>query len=61
MGADNMRHKTRKAFSFVELLIAMIVIGVVGGVATLALWFAFNTFYQMDDYTAAEAEIEHAF
>jgi len=57
---EAMRYKTRKAFSFIELLIAMIIIGIVGGVAVTALWFAFNSFYQIDDYTAAESEIEFA-
>ena len=55
-----MRHKTRKAFTMVEMLLAIIVTAIVGGASLFALWFAFNTYYQLEDYSAAEVEIEHA-
>jgi len=56
-----MLQKTRKAFTLAEMLIAMIVVGIVGAAASAGLWFAFNVFFQLDEYTAAEAQIEHAF
>ena len=50
--------KARKAFSLTEILISLIIIGIVGGAASLGLWFAFSAFNQIEDYTTAEREIE---
>jgi len=56
-----MIRKTRKAFTLTEMMIAMIVVGIVGAASATGLWFALNTFFQLEDYTTAEAEIERAF
>jgi len=52
--------KTRKAFSLTEILISLIIIGIVGGAAFSGMWFAFNAFNQIEDYSTAEREIEQA-
>ena len=52
--------RRKNAFTFVELLIAMVIVAIVGGVAVTALWLIFNTHSQMDDYTSADSEIESA-
>jgi len=52
--------KNRKAFSLTEVLIALIIVAIVGGAATLGLSFAFSSFSQIEDYIAAEREIEQA-
>ena len=54
-----MRNKTKKAFSLVELLIFMVIIGIVGGAAVAAMWIYINSFFQMDDYTSADTEMEY--
>ncbi|MDR1979617.1 MAG: type II secretion system GspH family protein [Synergistaceae bacterium] len=55
-----MRLKTKKAFTFVELLISMVIIGILGSAALMVLWFSLGSYYQMDDYTSAESEMEYA-
>ncbi|MDR2529012.1 MAG: prepilin-type N-terminal cleavage/methylation domain-containing protein [Synergistaceae bacterium] len=52
--------RRKNAFTFVELLIAMVIVAIVGGVAVTALWLILNTHSQMDDYTSADSEIEYA-
>ncbi|MDR1623110.1 MAG: prepilin-type N-terminal cleavage/methylation domain-containing protein [Synergistaceae bacterium] len=52
--------RSTRAFSLVELLIALVIIAIVGGASLATLWFAFNTANQVDDYTAANTEIEQA-
>jgi len=49
-----------KAFSLVEVLIVMVIIGILGGVALAALWFSVGSYSQMEDYTSAESEMSHA-
>ncbi|MDR2522773.1 MAG: prepilin-type N-terminal cleavage/methylation domain-containing protein [Synergistaceae bacterium] len=53
--------RRKNAFTFVELLIAMVIVAIVGGVAVTALWLIFNTHSQMDDYTSADSEMESVF
>ena len=53
------KNRTQKAFSLVELLIAMIIIGILGGAAVMAMWFFVVSFFQLDDITAADADIEY--
>ena len=48
----------RPGVTFIELLIAMIVVSIMGGVAVSALWFAFGIFNQTYDYVSASQEIE---
>jgi prepilin-type N-terminal cleavage/methylation domain-containing protein len=55
-----MYFKTQKAFSFVELLISMVIIAILGGAALMVLWFSIGSYSQMDDYTSAESEMEYA-
>jgi prepilin-type N-terminal cleavage/methylation domain-containing protein len=55
-----MRLKIKKAFSFVELLISIVIIAVLGGAALMLLWFTIGSYSQMDDYTSAEQEMEYA-
>jgi len=49
-----------RAFSLTEILIAMIIVAIVGGAAAAALWLFVNSFSQMDDYTSAEFQLNHA-
>ncbi|MDR1978473.1 MAG: prepilin-type N-terminal cleavage/methylation domain-containing protein [Synergistaceae bacterium] len=53
--------KRSRAFSFVEVLIAMIVIGLLGGTILTALWFFIGTYGQNDEYVSARLEIEEVF
>ena len=52
--------KRARAFSITEILIAMIIVSILGGAAVISLWIFFNSFLQMDDYTSAEFELNHA-
>jgi prepilin-type N-terminal cleavage/methylation domain-containing protein len=52
--------KARKAFTFVEFLISIVIVGVLGGAALMLLWFSISSYAQMDDYTSAEQEMEYA-
>jgi len=49
-----------EAFSLTELLIAMIIASILGGVAIGALWLFFASFSQIDDLTSAEFQLNHA-
>jgi hypothetical protein len=44
----------------VEVLIAMLVMSIVGGGVMGVLWFSFGAFFQLDDYTSANEEIDFA-
>jgi len=52
--------KRARAFSLIEILIAVIIVAILGGVAITALWLFFFSFSQMDDYTSAEFELNYA-
>lgn len=52
--------RRNRAFSLVELLIAMTILVIVGGVAVSALSLMFSTFRQTDDHTTARSEVEFA-
>ena len=52
--------KFQKAFTFVELLISMVILGILGGAALLVMWFSIGSYSEMDDYTSAESELEYA-
>ena len=51
---------SRRAFTFIDLLIAMIITAILGGAAVSALWFIFGVFNQTGDYVSAYQEIEFA-
>jgi hypothetical protein len=44
----------------VELLTSILIVGILGGVVLMALWFSFESYFQLDDYTSAESEMEYA-
>jgi hypothetical protein len=50
--------KGKKAFTFVELLIAIIVVTLLGGTVISALWVIFNMVSQTSDYIGGREEIE---
>ncbi|MDR3264484.1 MAG: prepilin-type N-terminal cleavage/methylation domain-containing protein [Synergistaceae bacterium] len=50
----------RRAFSLVEVMIAVFIMSILGSVATGVLWFAIGMFSQLDDYTSANMEMEFA-
>jgi prepilin-type N-terminal cleavage/methylation domain-containing protein len=50
--------RTQRAFSFVELLIAIVVAAVLGGAAVSALWIIFSMLNQTSDYIGGREEIE---
>jgi prepilin-type N-terminal cleavage/methylation domain-containing protein len=52
--------KIQKAFTFVELLISIVIVAILGGAAIMVMWFSIGAYSQMDDYTSAEAEMEYA-
>ncbi|MDR2179576.1 MAG: type II secretion system GspH family protein [Synergistaceae bacterium] len=52
--------KIKKAFTFVELLISIVIVSILGGAALMALWFSIGSYSQMDDYTSMESEMEYA-
>lgn len=52
--------KRCKGFTFTEVLIAVIIVGILGGVASAALWLFFNSFSQMGDYVSAETQLNFA-
>jgi len=49
-----------KAFTIVEVLVAIVIMTMLGGIAVGALWFAFSLFSQTDDYITADATMEFA-
>lgn len=49
-----------KAFTLTELLISIIIVSILGAAAAGALWLFFNSFSQIDDYTSAEFQMNHA-
>jgi prepilin-type N-terminal cleavage/methylation domain-containing protein len=55
-----MRLKNQKAFSFVELLISIVIVAILGGAALVVMWSLLGSYSQMDDYTSAESEMEYA-
>jgi hypothetical protein len=50
--------KGRKAFTFVELLITIIVVTILGSAVVSALWIMFNMVSQTSDYIGGREEIE---
>jgi prepilin-type N-terminal cleavage/methylation domain-containing protein len=58
-GGIEMRRK--HAFTFVELMISILIVSIVGGAAVSAMWYMLRGYTQMDDYSSAEFEIEYAF
>ena len=52
--------KRSEAFTLVEMLIAMIIVAILGGVAVGALWLFFASFSQIDDLTRTEFELNIA-
>ncbi|MDR1048998.1 MAG: prepilin-type N-terminal cleavage/methylation domain-containing protein [Synergistaceae bacterium] len=55
-----MRLKIQKAFTLVELLVSLVIAGMLGGVATVVLWFSVASYHQMNDYGSAESEMAYA-
>ncbi len=53
--------KRLRAFSLTELLIAIVITAILGGVVVTALWLLMGSFFQNEDYTAGRLEIEEAF
>jgi hypothetical protein len=47
-----------RAFSLVELLVAILITSILGSVVVGVLWFALGMFSQLDDYTSANMEME---
>ncbi|MDR1874799.1 MAG: type II secretion system GspH family protein, partial [Synergistaceae bacterium] len=53
--------RRRRAFSFPELLISMIILGILGGSLVTALWIFWGTYWQDEDYIEARSNIERIF
>lgn len=53
--------RSSRAFTFVEVLIAMVIMAILGGVAISALFFLVTSFSQAEDYAAGRQDIEYVF
>ena len=51
----------RHAFTLTEVLIALIIVGIVGGSIFVALYSFFESYGHTEDYATAREEIEGAF
>ena len=51
----------RRGFTFVELMMAMIVVAIVGGVLASALMSFYDSYSHTEDYTLGREEVERAF
>lgn len=58
-GRINLRHL--QAFTIVEVLIAVIITTLLGGIAVTVMWLFFGTFSQVDDHSSSTQEMEFAF
>jgi prepilin-type N-terminal cleavage/methylation domain-containing protein len=54
------RRKSARAFSLVEMLMSLLIIGILGFAIVATLWLVTTLFSQTEDYTSAHQEIEHA-
>ena len=58
-GRINLRYL--QAFTIVEVLIAVIITTLLGGIAVTVMWLFFGTFSQVDDHSSSTQEMEFAF
>jgi prepilin-type N-terminal cleavage/methylation domain-containing protein len=57
-GSRSRGPRGRRAFSLVELIIAIVVMAILGGTVVSALWLVLNMFRQTGDYIVGREEIE---